>query len=296
MGRKPLKCPQCGALNPIPPTGLELICEYCGFTRPVPDADRRREQMEREAERQRRAEEKAQETARREQEREQSRRASRRRSVVTWLVALPFKLLPLGALAYLAYYFGLHTLFMGPGGEPELTAQVAQLRTEGYAVQGAPAEIRFIFAPAVLRLDLKPGECHALALGATRRVKLVHFSGPRVTVQPRAPNQTGVSVVLCPVRGRVRRARVTLDGAGRLSWVLLSRSTPAPAPPPARAAVQRPSRRRSASVRHRRRRSRRAPQRTAPVPRAAPVPGAAPVPKAPPDWPPPRESTGPVEP
>lgn len=292
MGRKPLKCPQCGALNPIPPTGLELICEYCGFTRPVPDADRRREQMEREAERQRRAQEKAQEAALRQQEREQKRRASRRRSVLGWLVALPFKLLPLVALAYLAYYFGLHTLFMGPGGGPELAAQVAQLSTEGYVMVGAPEEIRFAFAPAVIRLDLKPGECHALALGASRRIKLVHVSGPRVMVQPRAPNQTGAVVALCPVRGHVRQARVTLDGVGRLSWALLSRSMPAPAPPPARAAVKRPSRRRSASVRHRRRRrSRRAPDRTAPVPQAAPVP------KAPtPEWPPPQESTGPVEP
>ena len=58
-------CPNCGARNGIPPAGLTMTCDYCGLSRPVPDADKRKQKLERDEQRRHEQLRAAQEAARR---------------------------------------------------------------------------------------------------------------------------------------------------------------------------------------------------------------------------------------
>jgi len=261
-----------------------MTCEYCGLARPVPDADRRRQQMEKAERARRKAEEKVRSEGERRAQKEKEKREGRRRSAVSWVLTLPLKLLPLLVVGFVAYQLGLYHAFFGDPGRQHLDAEVERLKGEGYAGIGAVQQGRVLFGPTTLYLTLEQGKCYALALGAGRRITQVRLQArSREEHTAGRTNEMATTARLCPRAGGVRQARVTLTGAGRFSWALLHRDAPAlkvkAAPQPRR----RVRRRRPARLRRRSPATRRRPERTAPTGRSQQVA-------------PPQEGDEPVEP
>ena len=268
-------------MTSIPPTGLQMTCEYCGLTQPVPDADKRRTRMEREAKRAAEQRKKAEERARRQAEREGQSRQQRRRSTASWLLTLPLKLLPLALVVGLFYYLGGYELFFGDDGAQALAQEISRLEADGYRAVGPPASERFVTGVSTFTVGMERGQCYAVAVGSGRPVRSL-----RLRTSTTAPNRARGSVVHCPPRSGASRVELVLGGPGRFSWALLRREAPRAPGPAVRAPVKAPARRRQ----RRRRRPRAAPPPPRPPAEGARGTGPPPVP------PDPFESEIPLEP
>jgi uncharacterized Zn finger protein (UPF0148 family) len=243
-----LKCPECGARTPVPSSGLTMTCAYCGFSQPVPDADKRRERMERAERKRREAEEAARRRAAQRAAGQAQERVRRGIGCVGALLRLVAAMLPLAAIAAVLYHFGLLDPLIGETGEQQLAEAAAELRQRGYVEVQPPRVERYFARPSQLYADMRRGRCYALALGAPKPLTRVRLHGSPGSI--RRPNRLVHALGHCPERDITRRVTVTLDGWGRFSWALYAR--PAPAAKPRRSrrvktrrAKGRPGRRRS---------------------------------------------------
>lgn len=265
-----ISCPQCGAINPVPATGLEMTCEYCKLTRPVPDAAARRRATKKDARRERVQEERAAAAARpRPQEPDRQPRGSG-----AWLLKSVFTLAILGVTGYMLYHNGLFDWAVGDPGRGPFEISAKRLEGAGYRAAGAPAVEGTFSAPVKLYLKMTKGTCYALAVGSGQLITRVRLHARRRVV--RRPERLHTTITHCPPATTVLRADVKLRGPGRLTWSLLSRPGKA-APAPRVKSVRRKKRR----ARKRKRSSRKRPSTGVPSSKKAPAPPRDPAAPAP---------------
>ncbi len=277
------KCSGCGARNSIPATGLTMVCEYCGFSRPVPDAEKRRKKIERAEARQRKQ---AQAQARTASRLASHREVPRRSSVGKW-IGLVILLVVLGPIISVLVQTGsvVRTFrrLAGSSHRGDATGSAAvsidrtaqrhfdrgakSLRGESYIQQGG-ARSGDTADPLVL--DVAQGTCYALLVASRQQIEVVRLVVPSepVTAQPRRFAKHRVVARYCPDDSGKIRATVTLRRSGTYAWALFSRpfdatgkrARPAPRRRPSQSYGSRPSPRRP----------RRQPPRKSPRPRKTP--------------------------
>jgi hypothetical protein len=241
-------------MTSIPSTGLEMTCEYCGLTRPVPDADKRRKAMEK-AERQRR---KAEEDARRraaQRERDRERSRDERRSARGWrLFGVLVVLLPLAITGISLYSSGLFNSLIGDPGADEFDRLSRELVAQGYepvgpsTVKGARATMASLFLP------MEQGSCYVLGVSSGVPITRIQLMARRTMSV--APNHVRGILSHCPARRVTLKAMVHLAEDGRFTWGLFRRSAPAADQPRPTRRVERRRPRRGRGQRRRRRRLR----------------------------------------
>lgn len=254
MAPKTLKCPECGAITSIPSTGLEMTCEYCGLTRPVPDADKRRRAMEKAEERRRKAEEAARRKAE-QRERDRERARGERRSARGWrFYTFVVVMLPLAITGYSLYSAGLFDSLIGDPGAEEFERLSRELAAQGYepvgpsAVKGARATMAKLFLP------LEPGSCYVLGVSSGVPITRIQLLARR-TVSA-APNHVRGTVSHCPAKRATLKAMVQLAEDGRFTWGLFRKPATVDQPKATRPAERQQPRR----VRRKGRRKRRRPR------------------------------------
>lgn len=225
MMKRTINCSECDAVMTVPPEGLTMTCEYCGATRPVPDAEKRKQQQRQEQRRQRAAEQQRQREKKEARRRDQTKQASRAR-VGSWVRSLVSTLLwiliPAVIIAVILHRTGVLDAYRGDTGEAALQEAIAPLRASGYDPVGPTRKARFLFDANKIYLDMDRPGCYAFALGASARLRQVVITG--LTTQN--PNRFSASVLFCVEKEKSLRARVALDDPGQLAWVLLRAKAP----------------------------------------------------------------------
>ncbi|MCA9666274.1 MAG: hypothetical protein KC503_11825 [Myxococcales bacterium] len=295
-----LKCPQCGADNSVPPTGLSMTCEYCGFSRPVPDAKARQKRMEQEERTRRNAE---QEALKRDQKAKQQKQAAKAAGIGR-LIALFGTLLPIIIVGIVLYSNGVfdkmfgphgggyggpaggrHGILDGPTGEIHYRALATQLKGENYDLVGT-MEINAAEPEARVQLNLAKGNCYALAAGSPSRiVAIIVQTIPKVVQRPRSHR---AMLRVCPEDTGSFAARIVLDRPGNVSWGLFWRPFSATKAQHRITPKQHQTRRKASPRKNRRRTSRRYDE-------PPPPPRGAPQHEPPPDSPPPATTRKPKD-
>ncbi|MBN2714279.1 MAG: hypothetical protein JXX14_00410 [Deltaproteobacteria bacterium] len=145
------RCPDCKATIHIPETGLRMTCTYCGYEQPVPDAQKRRAQMAKEAQ----AHELAQQKAEKQQRDAAAARASQRKKMGWTVLSFPFRLalilvplaIPVAIVAFVFLQQGAGDALLDDATRNQFEAAAVQAKDAGYQPVGPVLEDRVIFNP-----------------------------------------------------------------------------------------------------------------------------------------------------
>ena len=236
-------CPRCGAGIPVPETGLNMVCQYCGHEAPVPDMEQRREAMERHAahqrqleareqkERHRREREREQQAQReiqaRKHQREQARKARRQRlgrrlaTIPGCLLTLVIIAISLAAPGVGLYQAGLLDAFVGSSGASAHSAAQRALLSSGYTAAAQAQQVRLLGSSGSLpTVELRQDLCYAFAVGSGALITSVEVLGPTGSVAVEKNERAfGHALALCPEASGIHQLRVEVDQQfGRYTW------------------------------------------------------------------------------
>ena len=249
-------CHRCGAGIAVPDTGLNMVCQYCGHEALVPDADARREAMEREAAHRRQLEAREQkerhhrereqaEKAEREREkqrnkREGAKRARRRRwgarlaTIPGCLMAIVIIAASLAAPAIGLFQAGLLDAFVGDGGTSAQASAQSALVASGYTLGAHPQQVRLLGGSGdVPTVELRSDLCYAFAVGSEALITGLDLAGPTGgSVASKAERAYGQALIHCPESTGIHQLQVRIDQQfGRYTWSWAWKAKPSSASP-----------------------------------------------------------------